>query len=544
MDASNDSDARFFRLVEGERPREAFVLFLEAVEDKAWPDLAASDLRALDVVCQRLMPELLERHTLWMVSRPGRLRQMLQLLTRALEVNYRPPATLDQIAWLRCLLAISEAMVGRPERVHEELCLTRPEASAESGPPLNGTFRRQIQDLEPSEGAAAAFLQPFFEAYVGFLRRTGRHELANHVESRVLKLVGLIARDESRPGVVQALLFVQGGRGHARFIHVSLERRPPTEEERTSEETIIYARREVDRIDAVMQESAAWARVAADAYLKRAGYPDGLREQVVYWEIGTLRGDAADLPQQYEGGSAAMPLAVAIVSEYLDQPVPNDIAMTGAFTAVGTEEGHVRPVDGLPEKIQHALHSGSRVVYVPSGNVAELDGRPALKDLVAEHDARVVPVETVDEVCQELFPPEGSGRLQDALKDAGRNVLEMVGLAGPREGTPPPVPVHRHHRVFTLGCGLLVAASVFLEGWMVHKGFAPAYPSAEAWTRIGAASVIVLAGMWACFALPAACMRHSTTSTRRILRPPLPRGKGEGRGRGRGVRGSLRREHA
>jgi len=103
------------------------------------------DLAMLDMLCQHTLPELREHYTLWLVHHPDRLRRMLDLLTEALAVNYRSPATVDHIAWLRCFLAIEEALAGRLERVHEELRLVRGGQETDSVPKPNGKLRQQIQ---------------------------------------------------------------------------------------------------------------------------------------------------------------------------------------------------------------------------------------------------------------------------------------------------------------------------------------------------------------------------------------------------------------
>jgi len=496
------------RLLEAERPREAFTLFVEQTEGKDCEALDSSELRALGLVCQRLLPQLLEHHTSWMVNHPAMLRRMLVLLRGAVDARFQAPLALDQIAWFRCLLAISEAMAGRPERVHEELCLARGRPPSGPVPPPNGTFEEQTRDLEFSEGAATAFLRPFFAAYVAFLRRVGRHELANHIEGRVGRLLGLMARDETRPGVVQALFYARGRGGHARFVHVSLTYEPRSDAEATPREEIVYAREAIDRIDTSMKEAASWARAAADACLRRAAYPDGLLERQVLWEIATLRGDAVDLPREYEGGSLALPLAVAIVSEYLARPVPNDVAFTGTFAATEAAEGRVLPVDGIPEKVEHAVKSGCRVVYVPSANAPEIDEHPALGNLVAEHDARVKPVERVDEVCEDLFPPEGSGHPRDVLKDTASGALEMLGVGRRADESQGEPPAHCRHRGHAIAASVLLACLVFLEGWMVYKAFAPQCRPFEAWARIVAAAGLALGAMWVVHALPGATLRH------------------------------------
>jgi hypothetical protein len=281
----------------------------------------------LDTTCQHGLPELLEHHTLWMVNHPDYLRRMLRLLSAALEVNYHRAATLDHIVWLRCLLAVNEAMNGRIGCVHEELCLVQGQPDRNPILQPNGTFHQQIQGIELTQSSTTAFLEHFFAAYVEFLRRVGQHEFSNFLEGRLGKLLNLVARDERRPGVVQALLYDKG-RGHSRFVHVSIEHQNPDDTRPSSKEAIIYKGRMQDSIDATMQEAAQYALLAADSYLRRTGYPDGLTERVIRWEIATVRGDVAGPAQVYQGGSVALPLAVAIVSEYLARPVTNDIVIS------------------------------------------------------------------------------------------------------------------------------------------------------------------------------------------------------------------------
>jgi len=504
MDTSSDNFAYFSQLIDSGRVRDAFVFFLQQVQGKSWTDLRPVEMAMLDRTCQRLLPELLEDHTLWMVHHPDRLRLILDLLTEALRARYRPAATVDQIAWLRCLLAISEAMAGRPERVHEELCIRNPHGQAQGHVELNGTFHQQVQSLQLRERSVVSFLQGFFAAYLAFLRRAGKHELANHLESRIGRLLGLIARDEKRPGVVQALLH-SNGRGYSRFVHVRLEHQPQIEP------GIVYAAGPRESIDAVMQDAAVCARLAADAYLQRAGYPDGLAERLVRWELTTLQGDTTSALQRYTGGSVALPLAVAVISEYLARPVPNDVALTGAFSEVSSGAGWILPVDGICEKIEHAVTSGSRLVYVPAGNAEQIDQRPSLRKLVAEHNARVEQVGRLDQVCQQLFHPEGSGRLSDLLRDTLGNLRDMLGgLRAARQTaeTPADRPVHVRHRMYVLICALLTGVIVFMEGWMVYKAFAANYSPVLAWARITAAGLLASAAMLGAFALPAACLRH------------------------------------
>jgi hypothetical protein len=313
-DDNVDKVKEFRDLIDRQRPREAFALFLDVVDDKDW--LEGRDLAMLDVVCNSTLFELQKQHTLWMANNPGLLRRMLKVLTEALAADYLRPTTADHIAWLRCLLAISEAMNGRLDNVHEELCLAHGQEEPSSVPKPNGILHEKIKSIENSDASNTVFLRQFFDAYMGFLGRVGRFEFANFIEGRLSKLLSLVARDEQRPGVVQALLYDQD-QGYSRFVHVTAKYCASTDQESTSALGITYSGRPQDKIDTLMQEASLHAHVAADAYLKRIGYPDGLTDRLVRWELTTLRGDISAPAQKYEGGSIALPLSVAIVSEYL-----------------------------------------------------------------------------------------------------------------------------------------------------------------------------------------------------------------------------------
>lgn len=507
MDKSADNPKELSRLIDEQQWRECLERFLEEVADKSFPNLPTYEMVLLDTVCRRVLPEVLEHETLWMVKHPDHIRQMLELLTCALAVGYRPATTVDHIAWLRCLLAIEEAISGRIERVHKELCLIRSGPQLGSIPKPNGILRQRLQSIELTERSAAEFLKLFFAAYLEFLKRAGQYELSNHIENRIGKLLMHIERDEQRPGVVQALFYDKAqAAGHCRFVHVSMERLPG--DKTRFKEPIEYARKKEDIIDAAMQEAATCARQAVDAWLKRTGYPDGLDERLVRWEIATVQGDSVKLERQFQGGSVALPLAVAIVSQYLVRPVPNDAAFTGAFTGTSVADSHILPVDGIPEKVEHAALSGCRLIYVPAANFSELNSKPALRNLISEHNARIVAVETLDQVCQELFPPEGSGRLSDTVKDVAVSLMEILHPAGYAQEHTLAKSTHQRYRIHVIVCSLLTAGLVFLEGWRLFKGFAPAYPSIAAWVRILVSTAVAFTGMVVSFALPAACLRH------------------------------------
>jgi len=495
MDAFPDS-TQFSQLLDGGRHREAFLLFLEHVQGRGWDEL---DLDILDKTCSTLLPKLLEHHVSWMINHPDSLHEILRLLQDALARGYKPPSTLDQIAWLRCLLALSEVMAGRPESAHEQLCLAGG-GSGTKPPPLDAGISENGRGLDFSEGAVAAGLRRFFDAYVQFLGRSGRNELASYLERRVGRLLGLLARDETRSGVVHALLYAPDGAGHGRFVHAMVEQGSPGQAEQAP--GIVYARRGIDQIDVVMEGAAAAARSAADACLKRLGYPDGLAGRTVRWEMATLRGDSVEL-----GGSIALALAIAIISAYLGRPVPNDVSFTGAIDPLNPSKGRLAPVDGIPGKIEYAVARGCRRIYIPSGNSTHVDEHPALRNLAADHGAEIVAAEGLDHVCSELFPGEGTGRAIDIAADTVRNLWAMI--RGPGWEAADSLPIHLRHRHHAVVAGIMVAGLVLLESGLVCSIHTEAHYSLGQKMLISAlATLAALAGMWMSFCLSAACLHH------------------------------------
>jgi hypothetical protein len=257
-----------------------------------------------------------------------------------------------------------------------------------------------------------------------------------------------------------------------------------------------------------MQEASLHAHTAADAYLKRVGYPDGLTDRLVRWELTTLRGDTAMTAQRYEGGSIALPLAVAIVSEYLERPVPNDIALTGAMNGTTAADGNVLPVDGIREKLKHAITTGSRVIYLPQANAAQLNDPPSLEKLAAENNASFKPIEQLDQVCGQLFPPEGSGRLKDIFTDTLAAYVRMFRSALRRKQPVEVTELSERHSSHALLCSVLTTVLVLVECLMVCIPFAPDLLSVNLWSRVIAMVVLSFAAISFSFALSGSFLLH------------------------------------
>jgi hypothetical protein len=145
---------------------------------------------------------------------------------------------------------------------------------------------------------------------------------------------------------------------------------------------------------------------------------------------------------------------------------------------------------------------------VPTGNSEELDAHPALRNQAAERGARIIPVDLLEEACQRLFPPEGSGALRHVVTDTLLNLVQLFWNPRDTLEKQPATGAHQRHGLHVLVCSGLTALIVLLEGWMAYATFGMAYPAGEAWTRILVAVLLVWAGMAMSFALPAACLHH------------------------------------
>ena len=90
-------------------------------------------------------------------------------------------------------------------------------------------------------------------------------------------------------------------------------------------------------------------------------------------------------------------MATAIVSALRDQPVKEDVAMTGEITLSGL----VLPVGGIREKALAARRHGISTFILPKRNESDLaELPPEVKD-----GMRFVPVETLEEALKIALPP-------------------------------------------------------------------------------------------------------------------------------------------
>ncbi|MHA2335576.1 MAG: ATP-dependent protease LonB [Candidatus Hodarchaeales archaeon] len=90
-----------------------------------------------------------------------------------------------------------------------------------------------------------------------------------------------------------------------------------------------------------------------------------------------------------DGDSASITIAIAIISDLVNMPVRQDVAMTGSLSV----RGEVLPVGGVTAKIEGADSVGIKEVIIPKTNAEDVVLIDELKDKII-----IYPVENLDEV--------------------------------------------------------------------------------------------------------------------------------------------------
>ena len=104
-----------------------------------------------------------------------------------------------------------------------------------------------------------------------------------------------------------------------------------------------------------------------------------------------------------DGPSAGVTMTTAIVSALTNEPVRNDVAMTGEITL----RGNVLPIGGLKEKSISAHRAGIKTIVIPRDNEKDLDEVP---DIVKDN-LKIIFADKIDDVLQVALVNSGTNNV-------------------------------------------------------------------------------------------------------------------------------------
>lgn len=127
-----------------------------------------------------------------------------------------------------------------------------------------------------------------------------------------------------------------------------------------------------------------------------------------------------------DGPSAGVTMAVAIASALTGRPVDNRLALTGELSV----RGHVKPVGGVPAKLEAARHAGAARVLIPAANWQDQFGRLPVQ---------VTPISHLREALDQALlpaPADLAASAPGAPAAAGEAPLPLPALPVPQPSLP------------------------------------------------------------------------------------------------------------
>ena len=91
-----------------------------------------------------------------------------------------------------------------------------------------------------------------------------------------------------------------------------------------------------------------------------------------------------------DGPSAGIGMAAAVYSAITGQPVDNNAAMTGEVSILGM----LKPVGGIPAKLEAAVQAGVKKVIIPKEN---------WQDIFNSYPITIIPVERLEQVIEHVI---------------------------------------------------------------------------------------------------------------------------------------------
>src|SRR4029077_12367087 len=160
----------------------------------------------------------------------------------------------------------------------------------------------------------------------------------------------------------------------------------------------------------VMQESAQAALSWVRAHTEQLGLPeDWFATHDVHIHV-----PAGAVPK--DGPSAGVTMATAIASLVRNEPVADDVGMTGEITLTG----QVLPIGGIREKSLAAQRAGLKRVILPRENEAELAELPPETRAAIEF----IPADTIEDVFAAAFSGKAPARARTGPRSVERQAAK------------------------------------------------------------------------------------------------------------------------
>ena len=464
-------------------------VFLEQMRDQSPDEVLdrGKDLAAAGVFLGQVLPTLCRTQPDWLLHEPRRMPACIGLVRAAKSWRYQP-ARMDQLLLqLNCLRAVDELLAGRAQDANRTM-LNAASMVSEAALPAE-LVTGSINGLLTLRTMTVSTLEGFFSAYIDRLRGLGSSDLADRLALAVEPIVHNLRRVEEKPGVVRGLFVEAGDRGTIQNVIATIE---------SGAEGIAYSSLEGDAVRPDMQDASERARKAADQYLRRMGYAEGLSDRRVVWQIADMVGRTKKAADEYEGHSLGLALAIAIVSCYVRHPVPPSVTMTGSFDVAGATEGEVTGVGSIAAKLQAARDAECDRVFLSKENTAQA----RQSEWGQTEQPPVTFVSRVDEVCDHLFPL----KTQSSFAAIASRVLPALHNLLFSESWWEALNVRRRHMMHLCASTILFAGVCGAEAWMVWTVYGPPEPCWYHVVGLFLAVGVAMAGHLLGFGMAAACM--------------------------------------
>ncbi len=312
-------------------------------------------------------------------------------------------------------------------------------------------------------------------------------------------ILSCVTCEETRSGVVRAIVVAHT---HKRaVIRLLMVKVADSTEEKPK---ITYLPAANEKINEQPLSAQRIALDVANKYLIEHDYPDGLAGKEIFWQMLTDQ----DMPPQdtraYEGDSLSLPLCTAIISEYLNQPVASDVAMTGAFHIDSLSDGRVAPVNYIQTKVLDAIKAGIHILYIPDANKTQLD--VACYKTAEEYRCSLKYVRNIDDAFSELFVKEVPPGVKQFLTDLGKTLKDFFPSRKPHEKHPKEVvPQFQKHIWFST----FLLTLLFVADWFMLVDTI-SFPGI---VRLSIGSLLIAASILFSYTIPFQYIRRKLTTS-------------------------------